>query len=175
MESRSLIGAFVVALALFAVFPFAIGKYQEVGIFRDALAERELLVQDRQAALDNFDAELNKYRTQLTGEVADKFAAMVPTTRSTAELISSIDALARESGITLAEVSFGEARQRRGETTNAVQISLQGEGTYQNFISFLSAVEQSVRLMDIQSFQVDAGEGEGTLRFDISLRAYFLQ
>ena len=106
MDKRSLLGAFVVAAALFAVFPFVYGKYQEVGAFRLALEDRELLVADRQSALDNFTREHDRYRTQLTGDVADKFGAMVPVTRGTAELVSSIDGIARESAITLAGVSF---------------------------------------------------------------------
>jgi len=175
MESRNIIGAFVVAAALFALFPFAIGKYQQVGVFREALAEREQLVQDRQAALDNFNTELNKYRTQLTGDAADKFAAMVPTDLSPAELVSSLDAIARESGIVLSQVSLGDERGTRRSTTNAATITLQGEGQYTDFLAFLSAVERSVRLMDIQTLQVSGGDGDVFLGFDVTLRTYFVQ
>jgi len=174
MGTRNFLGAFVVAVALFAVFPFVLGKYQQVGEFRVALAEREQLVVDRQAALDNVTKELDKYRTRLMGDSADKFAAIVPSDRSTAELISSFDAIAQESGITLGQVSFSEERQRPGATTSAVGISLQATGSYVAFLNFLSAVEESVRLMDIQSLQVGGGQDSQVLQFDVTLRAYFL-
>lgn len=164
----------MVAAALFAVFPFVFGKYQEVGIYREALASRELLVEDRQAALDNFTRERDKYETQLTGDTGSKFAAMVPTTRSTAELISSLDAIARQSGISLAGVSLGEARGTRGALTNSIQVTMEAEGSYSDFLDFLAAVEENVRLMDIQTLEVGGGDG-GPLDFSVTLLAYFIQ
>lgn len=175
MNTRNLIGAFMVAGALFAVFPFAFGKYQEVQAFREALTERELLVQDRQVALDNFNEELGRYREQLTGGVADKFAAMVPIERSTAELVSSLDAIARESGMVLGQVSLDSDSKVRGAVTNVTVLNLEAVGTYESFLRFIAAVEQSVRIMDIQTLEIASAQDGATMQFTLTARAYFLR
>lgn len=177
MGARNIFGAFVVAAALFSFWPFVVGRYQQVGALRQALAERQALVDERQQALDNFASELDRYQTQLSGDDQDKFAAMVPQNKSTAELLSALDALANSSGIRLLEASINEPTARRGATSAAtmLQLAISLEGRYQNFKTFLSQLEQSVRLFDVQQLQITESTSPEELVIDVQANAYFLR
>lgn len=178
MGARNIFGALVIALALFSFWPFVVGRFQQTGALREALAERQALVAERQQALENFTRELDRFQTQLSGDDKDKFAAIVPEKKSTAELLSALDAIANSTGVRLLEANISELKSRRrgtSTTTKTLVLSLDLEGRYESFRAFLGQLERSVRLLDVQSLDVAEGELPGELIFDVEARAYFLQ
>lgn len=177
MGARNIFGAFVIALALFSFWPFVVGRYQEVTAMRRGLAEREALVDARQAALDNINVEFEKFQTQLGGrDDLNKFVAIVPAGVDAATILSSVDAIATGTGMQLVEVSVSENRSKKSSKTNSVGIDLELEGRYESFTAFLAQLEQNVRLMDVQTLDVTANaQLPGIMRFQINANAYFLR
>lgn len=176
MNSRQIFGAFVIALALFSFWPFVIGRYQQVSALREGLAERESLVDGRQAALDNIAAEYEQFQSRVTGEDRSKFSTIISPGVDAANILSSIDSVAAGTGVQLVEVSVSENRTQRGASTKSVAITLELEGRYESFSAFLSQLERNVRLMDVQSLEVSANSQDANvLTFALSANAYFLR
>lgn len=176
MSARNIFGSLVIALVLFSFWPFVVGRYQQVGALRQALAERQALVDEREAALENFTEELDRFQSRLSGDDLDKFSAMVPENKSTAELLSTLDALANGTGMRLLEAGISEASSGRSQdVTKTLTINMQLEGRYASFKSYLSQLEQSVRLLDVQTLEMSSSDIVGEIRFSVQAKAYFLQ
>jgi Tfp pilus assembly protein PilO len=175
MGARNIFGAFLIAAILFSFWPFVLGRYQEIGALRDALGEREVLVEHRRAALDTIAIELERYNAQLTGDDQDKFSAMVPSHRDTASILSGIDVIANGTGMILSELAVSEPRSQQQGMSN-IELSLSLEGTYASFRSFLTQLEQSVRLLDIQTITITENQQTpGSQRYELTAHAYFLR
>ncbi len=144
---------------------------------RQGLAEREALVDARQAALDNINMEFEKFQTQLGGsDDLNKFVTIVPAGVDAATILSSVDAIAAGTGMQLVEVSVSENRSKKSSKTESVAISLELEGRYESFAAFLAQLEQNVRLMDVQTLEVSVNEQlPGIMLFQVNANAYFLR
>lgn len=177
MGARNIFGAFVIAIALFSFWPFVVGRYQQVSAMKKELAVREALVDTRQGALENIDAEFAKFQSQLAGgDDLNKFVAMVPSGVDSATILSSIDAIAAGTGVQLVEVSVSENRSRGKTSTKSVAISLELEGRYESFAAFLAQLESNVRLMDVQTLDLsENAQVPGVIQFQLTANAYFLQ
>lgn len=178
MESKNLIGAFVVGLALFAAWLFVWGKWQTVQALRETLIAREAMVAERQDALDNLQSEFDKFDEKLSGDSAEKFSAMVPVQRETAEIISTIDTITTGTGMSLIELDIREeSRSRRGqkkEATEEVTINIELEGSYASFKSFLGQLERNVRLMNVESLDIDQGNIPGVQLYSVEIKTVFV-
>lgn len=175
MGARNIFGAFVIALAMFSFWPFVVGRYQQVSSLRQALAERQALVDSRQSALENFTRERDRYESQLSGPDRAKFSAMVPQRRSTAELVSAMDAIASGTGMRMADINVSEERARKGDVTLSVTISVELEGRYEGFRAYMAQLERSVRLLDVESIDIATDDRTGGQTYSVTARAYFLQ
>ncbi|HXV26804.1 MAG TPA: type 4a pilus biogenesis protein PilO [Candidatus Paceibacterota bacterium] len=174
--TRSLFGAFAIAIALFSFWPFVVGRYQQISALREAVQQRESLVQERQESLDNIASELGRYASEVTGDDVDKFSAMVPDARGTAELVSALDAMALSSGMVIAEARLAEARARQGDVTRTVTITLDMQGRYENFKTFLGELERSVRLLNVNTIEITEDiQRPGQQRYSVRADAYFLR
>jgi Tfp pilus assembly protein PilO len=174
--SKRIFGAFIAGIALFFVWPAIVGGWQKVGAMRDAVAEREQLLQKRQEILANVQTASDEYQRRLSAADGQKFAAFVPVRKDTAEIISALQAIATESGAQLGEVHTTETRTKEGEQYKTISLIIQLRGAYPNMRQFLDRLEQYVRLLNVQTIEVspDAG-GSGGLLFKISADAYFIQ
>lgn len=176
MTARNIFGALVVGLALFSFWPFVVGKWQQVGALRQALAERETLVQERQASLNNIANELERYRSELSGADATKFSAMVTEHRDTAGLISAIDAIATGNGVSLTGIEAADPRQAKDAATRTVLLTMELSGSYRAFKGFLSQLETSARLLNVTTINASEDERQpGQQNYTVTAEAYYLQ
>lgn len=174
-SGKRIFGAFVIAIALFFAFPVVLGGFQRIGAFRTAVAEREDLLSQRAAILENVNRQYADYAEQSGTDVGRALAAFVPVKKDTAELISALEDIARQSGVTLEEFSIGEARGRPTTGTyETLVLSMKLHGSYGSFQTFLASMESYVRLLNVISLQLSA-EDDGTLAFQLTAELYFLK
>jgi Tfp pilus assembly protein PilO len=55
----------------------------------------------------------------------------------------------------------------------AIDINLEVTGSYQNFVGFLSKLQNSLRIIDAQSVSVASTEGKTDLTFTVTLKTYY--
>lgn len=174
-NSKSLFGAFILAAAMFTVWPGVFGSYARVQALRDAKAARESLLAERTAILTDAAAEYTKYSAATSGQTGRAFLALVPVGRDGAELLSALADMATQAGVTLTQVSVGEAKQAKGQAYQTMTINTDLTGSYSGLRTFLTALEQYVRILNVQSLEVSRDTKTGGLRFTLQADAYFIK
>lgn len=79
----------------------------------------------------------------------------------------------------IGQIAGGVARLSKNTSSfannnlGAIDINLQVTGSYANFTSFLSKVQNSLRIMDVQNVSIAANQGKTDLTFVVSLKTYY--
>jgi len=174
-SGKRIVGAFAVAIALFFAFPVVLGGFQRIGAFRTAIAERETLLEQRNATLDNVDVQFAKYSQQANADVGHILTAFVPVRKDTAEIISAIGDIAVQSGIVLEKMSVGEQQAgKQAGSYKTLTLDMNLTGSYSSLRTFLTNVETYVRLLNVDSLKVST-QPSGALSFEVIANAYFLK
>lgn len=116
----------------------------------------------------------------------ERLTTFLPDSVDNVGLILDINALAARSGLSLAniDVAAGDGGAKNSApgalptiATNpvgSINLSLSALGTFSAFQAFLSGIERSARLLDIQDISVK-GSDTGVYTYQITLRLYWLR
>ena len=106
----------------------------------------------------------------------NKIRKFLPAGSALSELFIDVDTMAGQSGIRVSNISFSENEPpppNLPEVGSALAITLQVEGTYDKFRSFMGLLEKNLRLVDVVGITL-AEKSEGAeIGFEILLRAYY--
>ncbi len=174
MDGKKIFGAFAVGIALFFFWPGVVGTFRQVSALRASVAERQQLLTKRQAVLASVDAAYQEYAAKLSAQDGQKFAALIPVKKDQAEIISALQDMATNAGVTLGEVRISESTAAPNAQTRTLSLSLDMDGSYHGMRTFLADLESYVRLLNVQSIQASKDTG-GNLKFAIKADAYFLK
>ena len=128
---------------------------------------------------------INKYN-KFTREDLDRIKVLLPERANNIRLITDLDSLAAQQGISISNISISENNSSgsRGvvessdKKYNTVDLSISFKATYTEFRSFLNELEQSLRIIDVMELTFSSSAGEdfsNEYQFDISLRSYWLK
>lgn len=131
--------------------------------------------------------DLTAKRNAIPGDKLSRLASFLPDGVDNVRLILDLDALAARSGTRLSnfDVNTGSAAQPlKTAAGSAIPLATKGPvdsldlsmtlvGTYDSFITFLSGVQQSLRLLDVTELSVKDST-TGVYTFDVTLRIYWL-
>lgn len=174
--TRAYLGAILIAIAGILFWLLLMPAYDRISNEREALAERETILEDHNAIAANL-VSLNKQYSDNSASI-QRFASIVPAKRSTAELVSTLQALASQNGLTLTSITVSSQTEQANAAAFGVQpIDVGLAGSYLGFRSFISALETNLRIIDIQTVEanpVTAG-GASSLGFRIKANAYYLK
>lgn len=167
----------MVAIALFFFWPAVVGKWQQVSALRQTVAERQDLLQKRQAILANVSSAYKEYQSKLSQADGAKFAALVPLRKDQAELVSALQDIANTSGVTVNEVRVTEdVAAGTSSQFKTLTLNLDLGGSYQSLRTFLTNLESYVRLLNVDTISVSQdARSPGKLQFTIKAAAYFLK
>ncbi|HZZ99209.1 MAG TPA: type 4a pilus biogenesis protein PilO [Candidatus Paceibacterota bacterium] len=172
--TKTYIGALLIAAAAVAFWMLALPAYDQVVSLRDALSQREEILQNRTAIVSNIKS-LDKQYTEHSAEI-QRFSNIVPASKDTAELVSTIQAMASQNGLTLTGVAMGSQNGSKNKDpyqTQSMDISVTGK--YLSFRSFLSNLESNLRIMDVTNLDISQTTGDSSdLNFRIKANAYYL-
>lgn len=155
-------------------------------------------VKNVRSEIDNLKAELSR-KTELSEKIDEmilkynelvakiqKIDLTIPKGPQKPELIVQIESLAKENGLILESIVFREPTQKEAVGYKILNISLTLSGNYLAFKNFLTALEQNIRLMDVQLIDFSSPERvviPGVLptlggsisesRFNIQLNTYY--
>lgn len=159
--------------------------YIKPGIAAVGVISKELKVyQDTLKQADELEQQIKKLRSNidaLNPEDMEKLAKLIPGKVDTINLIIDINNIAANFGLAISNISLG-ANKEDGSNTSArndtlyesVDFSFKVNATYPNFISFIEALERSLRLVDITSITFSPAE-TGTYNFSVNLRTYWIK
>lgn len=171
--SKQLIGAVVIAVALFLVWMLLVPQYQKIMAYRNAISERQGLLTERAGILEKIKTLNQQARTKI-GDI-QKFSSVVPTKKDEAGLISAFDRIAQNLGVELPEISLATTMNTK-QNLSGVSVSLKLTGTYDQMIAFLDSIETNIRLLDISDLTAaPTAVGSTILNFNLNATAYFIQ
>ncbi len=171
---RSYIGAGIIAITGILFFTLILPTYNSVSSRRTALADRKVSLTEQQEGIASFN-KLKEEAAQRSDAIK-QFSAVVPATKSPAEIVSMIDTIARQSGLQLATLAMGTStvQEKSPYASQAVDMGL--SGGYLAFRSFIDGLEKNLRIIDIDA--IDASpttDNSPIINFRIRAHAYYLQ
>lgn len=176
MNSKRIFGAFVVAIALFFLWPGVIGEWQKVSALRTAVAERQNLLTQRTDLIAKIKTAYAEYQSKVSSTDGAKFSALVPVRKSQAELVSALQDMATQAGITLSELHVTDAQTAAVTQYKSLSLVLTLSGTYASLRQFLASVESYVRILNVDTIQTTVDtRNPGQLTFVIHASTYFLK
>lgn len=175
MNAKNIFGAFTLAVALFFFWPAVWGSWEEMLALRQALAERQQLVSDRDRILTNASAEYSKYIAAIGTDTGRNFAQLVPVRKNNAELISAVQDIAQTSGVQMTQILVTEPLPKTGDPYKTLSFSLEMSGTYPSLRTFLTSLEQYVRILNVGSIEISSDKTTHKLTFTVKADTYFLK
>lgn len=171
-KTKQYLGMGLIAIALFLVWTLDVATSSRISALREAIKEREATVAER----ENILAAVKKFQQDYTAQAADaqRFAALVPPRKSTAELVSEIEAMAAQSGITVTNLSTS-GNPATGGAYQELNLRLEARGAYAALVSFLAAAERNIRLLDMQTIEISTDAAQASvLTIQLQAKTYFL-
>lgn len=174
VSTKNTVGAGLTAVALFLFWTHDVVSYQQISFYNDAIEKRQQLVAERRAILDKIQSLDREY--QQHAEKIKQFSLIVPSDKKITELITAFDAIAIQAGAYLKNLGVVADVSNQQTELNRVSIDLSASGTYEALQTFLSNIEQHVRIIDIDFLDIKGtGEGSGNLTLELRAIAYFLK
>ena len=172
--TRTYIGALLMAVAGILFWVLAMPAYDKVNNLRSAQDERGSILDNHTAIIGNLD-KLNKQYSANAANI-QRFANIVPATKDSAELVSTMQALASQNGLTLTGIALSAAQNQDTNPYNTQPIDIGLSGSYPSFRSFLNALETNLRVIDVQTIDVNPISGNvSTLSFRVKANTYYLK
>lgn len=176
-----------------------------VGVFILFIVPEYKTVQQMQADVDTYNASLvtatklkqsrealvTKYNS-ISKVDLDNIQTLLPDSVNNIKLIIQIDSLATKNGLTaLSGVNYNSDQTKDDKSTAGSAASASkspyGEftmtfstsGPYQNFLSFISDIEQSLRIVDITSISFSSADGQSKdqqgPQYKVAIKTYWLK
>lgn len=151
-------------LIIFLVFP----KYQTLNVLKKEILEKEEEFRSQEKyfeTLQKTSEELKKYEDSLS-----KVDAALPKNPSLPELLNFIQKASSQSGLSLKGISPA-ATSPFGGKIKETRINFLLVGNYPDFKNFLSILEKSARLIDVENISFSSPK-EGPFNFAITIKFY---
>lgn len=150
-------------------------------------------IQDTQVEEERFDEllsrsnELKSMRDQLLEEYnsfsdsdVDRLTKFLPDNVDNIKLLIELDGIATRHGMVIRDVTFDEGGDSeselntRKEEIGQLSVGFVVSASYDRFVDFLTDLEKSLRLVDVDTIRFDTGESEDFSEYNVSLRTYWL-
>lgn len=177
--NKSLITSIIFAAGAFAFFVLVLPEFTSIQNANAALKTRQALIEEKNTELKKV-TELDKQYKIRQADI-DKIIVFMPEQKRIDQIVSSIQQIASQAGLSLAEITTAGSTET-GEAAGYKQmfIGFNVVGQYPSFLNFLRLLEQNLRLYDI--FEIDAslttsaaGEAQNLVNFSVKLNTYYLQ
>ena len=117
----------------------------------------------------------NQYRERSSD--VKRISSIVPNAKGAAELVSMVEAVSRQTGLQLIELTMGGSDIQDNKEMRTVFLELGLIGNYPSLTTFLGLLESNLRLIDVFEITVSRMESSGAqivLNFRVKLNAYYL-
>ena len=170
---KTYLGATLIALAGILFWVLVVPAYNYVGALDVALEEREDILNDRSQTIANISSLTQGYAQRAAD--LQRFSNIVPAQKNSAEIVSTLQALATQNGLILSSIALGSNESREKTPYVLLSIDIALSGSYPAFRSFLAGFEQNIRVMDIISIDASRPGEEPTVGFRLKANAYYLK
>lgn len=189
--NKNVTAVILIVLAVAIYFTYTSGVWVEVKEVK-AVNDQYLSAIDNAQELISLRDQVQKQYNSISIEDREKLDKMLPDTVDNIRLVIDLNNVALQNGLSLKNISAGAktagndvnassksfASNRNGTisipTLDTVNVSFSVSATYQQFISFMQALEANLRIMDITHLSVTAND-TGTYDFSVQINTYWLR
>jgi hypothetical protein len=163
-------------IAIIAGYFFTYPQWTDLSTNRASLAAAEAenaRVKEAEAQMQTFLSQYNNSSDKLEG--ANK---VLPLNHGALQdVLGNLDSYATASGISLASVAFADSgtnatKEIAEYTVTYIDLTISASGTYPSYRNFLLQLENSLRLVDIHTINLAAGES-GNMDLKFVARVYY--
>lgn len=175
-SSKSIIGAFLVALGIFLSWAWTLPNYQAASALGDVAEEKELDLQQKTEIVEKIKSWHRQYESKR--DEISRFQQIIPKEKNIGEIINVIEKVAGESGIQVLSLEVSEKKGNAADKFDTISIIINGSGTYPSLGSVLTQLEKNIRLLDVTELEISksndssAGASSNLLSLRISVDAY---
>jgi Tfp pilus assembly protein PilO len=181
---KSSIPIIIVVLSFGLFYVYISPKYNDIKNLRAQQAQYQQTL-DRTKALQDVRDGLIKKLNDIKPEQQERLKRFLPENVDTVRLVMDMDALAKSRGLTIRNVKVDntEKQQNTGgvvipqapKAYETVTVSFSFTASYDQMIGLLTALEGSLRLLDVTNLSFGAGSTtNGLYSFDLTLKTYWL-
>ncbi len=182
MKSFTPIIFLIASVALF--FLFIDPQFKEVKQFKKEQADLIEKLDKSKELQKKRDALRDRFRA-MDQENLDKLGKLLPDTVDNVRLVLDIDNIASAYGMKVKDIAIsggneeGSKEQKKvtdlqDKSYGTLNLSFRTSAPYDVFMSFLNDLEHALRIVDITTLSVTAGEGN-VYDYGISIRTYWLR
>ena len=153
-----------IVLGAFLLYP----KYQNFVVFEKQIKAKENELQSKQEYLSNLSEnseQLKKYQEKLL--VID---AALPSTFSLPSLFNLLQKIASQNGLIVKDMNSSYVTNP--EEIQEVRVDLKIVGLYSSFKNFISVLEKSARMIEIESFSFSTPQEGEIFDFILTMKTY---
>ncbi|MDP3764293.1 MAG: type 4a pilus biogenesis protein PilO [bacterium] len=196
MNSKLIINSIVFAGAFLVVWFLLLPTWGDVSTLRKEVGLKKTSIELEKKIIEKLNS-INQVLDSQKSNV-ERLEQAIPSSEFKPELISIMESLANQNGLSLVSVNIeapnettGVTSNRRGqtvskETISKLLININASGTYSSFKSWLAAVQKSLRIIDVGqiSFSITkkkTAEGESlpnidpAIDYNIGMKTYILK
>ena len=170
-----------IVLTLSVAYAFIYPSFGEVS----ALTQEKEKYNDALETVMNIENKKNELLTQfnsISEEDKKEINTILPTSFDFIRLISQIDAVASQHGISIDKISSKETASsgssieeaKPANSYRSAVISFSFEASYDKFLNFVNDLEKSMRILDIKSVGLQTEE-KGFNAYDVEFETYWLE
>ena len=185
--TKSIISLLCLAGAIALFFVYTKPTYDSLDATKNQITQYNLAL-DKAAELQRLKQSLLSRYNSFNAADIDRLHKLLPDHVDNVRLVLDLDTLASKHGLALQNVVISAPTESTGNTANIVGPSTEAfdsltlrfatNGTYSRFVSFLTDLEASLRIVDVIELRITPATGGGadpTYRFDIVLKTYWLK
>jgi Tfp pilus assembly protein PilO len=173
---KNIISILVIIASIGIFFGLVKPKYADIKVQQEELESYKDTLEEAK----KLDAMVKKLETEISSldkEDMSKLEKLLPDTVSNVNLIIDINNIAANSGLALRNIELKEVESGKSNNKalyDSIDLSFNVSASYETFLSFLGALERSLRLVDITNISFAPGN-EDRYDFKVTVRTYWLK
>ena len=159
-------------LSLLLIFVLVLPAYNKLNDLNNQVFEKQISLQSQQEYFKELEDIADKIEDQ--EESLEKIRSAIPRGSDLANLMNYFQRSASKAGVSMKSVSPALIASTIGKKIRASKINLIIAGEYPAFKEFLTMIEKSARLIEVEdiSFQSPTEEGD-PFNFNLSTKVYY--
>lgn len=181
---RTILSMLMIAAVVAGFAFFIVPRYQAITALRVQAADYNQILDNAKTLQAERNRLLAKFNAFDPADIA-KLNVMLPTNPENMKLILALDEVAYNSGISFQNVKIenatgSETATRPGQATQSADVGILNitfsmSGPYNGFVSFLRALETSLRIIDVQKISFTASDTGANYQYTVGIKTYWVK
>lgn len=176
---KNLIGAVLIAIAVFLFWVLILPDYYEEAYLKSAAESRLIDFETKRDVISKVEKLDKEYQSRYAE--LKRLSMVIPTEKNIEEMITMFEKIFSVAGVPLTGMSLAADEEKPGQTHSSINVDFSFNTSYDSAINFLGILEKSLRLIDVGNLSIITEKDEladkdesPVLKVSFRARSYFL-